>query len=96
MFNKHTWIQEERDTLLEYAKEGATHDELQDQLMSDIDTDCIYYTDCFDIIKALGFTDWSEAEFEVKNVAQAAYCALYELSNEEIDIDAILKEAGNE
>lgn len=96
MFNKHTWIQEERDTLLEYAKDGATHDELHDQLMSDIDTDCIYYTDCFDIIKALGFTDWSEAEFEVKNVAQAAYCALYELSNEEIDIDAILKEAGNE
>ena len=96
MFNKHTWIQEERDILLEYAKDGATHDELQDQLMSDIDTDCIYYTDCFDIIKALGFTDWSDAEFEVKNIAQAAYCALYELACEEIDIDSILKEAGNE
>lgn len=96
MFNKHTWIQEERDILLEYAKDGATHDELHDQLMSDIDTDCIYYTNCFDIIKTLGFTDWSKAEFEVKNVAQAAYCALYELANEEIDIDAILKEAGNE
>lgn len=96
MFNKHTWIQEERDILLEYAKDGATYDELHDQLMSDIDTDCIYYTNCFDIIKALGFTDWSEAEFEVKNIVQAAYCALYELSNEEIDIDAILKEAGNE
>ena len=96
MFNKHTWIQEERDILLEYAKDGATYDELHDQLMSDIDTDCIYYTNCFDIIKALGFTDWSEAEFEVKNVTQAAYCALYELACEEIDIDAILKEAGNE
>ena len=96
MFSKHTWIEEEKAALLEYAQDGATYDELHDQLMSDIDTDCIYYTNCFDIIKALGFTDWSEADFEVKNVAQAAYCALFELSCEAIDIDAILKEAGNE
>jgi hypothetical protein len=95
MFNKYTWIKEQRELLLESAQNGATYDELQDQLMSDIDTDCIYYTNCFDIIKALGFTDWSEAEFEVKNVTQAAYCALYELACEEIDIDAILEEAGN-
>ena len=96
MFNKHTWIDEQRELLLESAQNGATYDELQDQLMSDIDSDCIYYTNCFDIIKALGFTDWSKAEFEVNNVSQAAYCALYELACEEIDIDAILEEAGNE
>jgi hypothetical protein len=96
MFNKYTWIDEQRELLLESAQNGATSDELHEQLMSDIDSDCIYYANCFDIIKVLGFTDWSEAEFEVKNVTQAAYCALYELSNEYIDIDAILKEAGNE
>ena len=96
MFNKHTWIDEQRELLLESAQNGATYDELHDQLMSDIDSDCIYYTNCFDIIKALRFTDWSKAEFEVNNVAQAAYCALYELACEEIDIDSILKEAGNE
>jgi hypothetical protein len=95
MFNKHNWIDGQRELLLDSAQNGATHDELQDQLMSDIDSECIYYADCFDIIKTLGFTDWSEAQFEVNNVTQAAYCALYELANEEIDIYAILKEAGN-
>ena len=52
MFNKHTWIDEQRELLLESAQNGATYDELHDQLMSDIDSDCIYYTNCFDSIKA--------------------------------------------
>lgn len=95
MFNKQNWIEEEKAVLLEYAQDGVTYDELHDHLMSDIDTACTYYTDCFDIIKALRFTDWSEAEFEVKNVTQAAYCAIYELASEEIDLDAILEESGN-
>jgi hypothetical protein len=100
MFNKHTWIDEQRELLLESAQNGATYDDLQERLLKDIwkyihiDTDRIYYSDCFDIIRELGFFNWTNCD--VKNISQAAYYALYELACEEIDIDSILEEAGNE
>lgn len=94
MFNKYLWLNEQIESLKEYIRtsEDVTVDELYDQLHIDIDNDCIYYADCFDIIKGLDFIDFKDTEFQVTNVSEAAYAALYEYAMEEIDFENVLEE----
>jgi hypothetical protein len=46
---------------------------------------------CFDIIKELHFTDFTDSDFTVSNVSQAAYAALYEFATDNLDINTILE-----
>jgi hypothetical protein len=97
MFNKYQWLEEQTDSLTEYLQNDpeATYDDLHDKLLQDIDNDCIYYATCFDIIKALHFTDFTDSDFEITNVSQAAYAALYEFATNNLDINAILENESN-
>lgn len=94
MFNKYKWLEEQIESLQEYIRtsEDVTVDDLYEQLHIDIDNDCIYYADCFDIIKGLGFTDFKDTEFQVTNVSEAAYAALYEYAMENIDFQDVLEQ----
>lgn len=94
MFNKYLWLNEQIESLKEYIRtsEDVTVDDLYEQLHIDIDNDVIYYSNCFDIIKGLGFTDFKDTEFQVTNVSEAAYAALYEYAMENIDMNNVLEE----
>jgi hypothetical protein len=63
--------------------------EIQDFINEEIDTACIYYSDCFEIIQALNFTDFTGSDFEITNVTQAAYCALSEFLGENLDLSEL-------
>jgi len=92
-FNKYQWLKEQEKSLNEYLENSpeSTSDDLYEQMLIDIDNACIYYNDCFDIIKGLSFTDFTGHEFEITNVTQAAYTALYEWATSNIDIDSIIE-----
>jgi hypothetical protein len=66
MFNKYKWLEEQTESLTEYLQHDpeATYDDLHEKLLQDIDTDCIYYATCFDIIKELHFTDFTDTDFD--------------------------------
>jgi hypothetical protein len=67
MFNKYKWLEEQTESLTEYLQHDpeATYDDLHDYMMTDIDNACIYYADCFDIIKELHFTDFTDSDFTI-------------------------------
>ena len=74
--------------------EITTTDGIYDFITEEVDNACIYYADCFDIIKELGFIDFKSTQFEVTTVSEAAYAALIEFTNEcldYIDIEQTLK-----
>lgn len=104
MFNKYKWLKEQKESLKEYINAEIANgnnpefDDLSDHLMSDIDNDCIYYSDCWDICKELAeVTEWDKAEFgPVKSLAQLAYVSLYEFANENLDLEEILETTINE
>ena len=53
----------------------------------EIDRECIYYSDCFDIVKALNVTDWSDNEFgEITSIQHLAWVSLYEFVSDNIEI----------
>lgn len=97
MFNKYKWLEEQIESLTEYLQHDpeATYDDLQEKLLQDIDNDCIYYSNCFDIIKELNFTEFTDSDFEITNVSQAAYAALYEFATDNLDINTILENESN-
>lgn len=90
-FNKYLFVSDLESELLEAAKNEQLEDldAVQDWIHQSIDSACIYYADCFDIIKALNFTDFTGSDFEITNVSQAAFAALYEFVNENIDLTEV-------
>ena len=105
MFNKYKFIEELQEELtnecLKLSLSGSSEDEtfesLEAYINESIENSVIYYNECFDIIKALQFTSFgandNDLGIDCKDVSQAAYCALYELINEELsDLYLIIKE----
>ena len=97
-FNKYLFLDGLKATIIDAIKSGEITDisevwEFQNQ---EIETACIYYSDCFDICKELNFTDWTNNEFgEITNITQAACVALQEFINEEFctsDIEELIEE----
>jgi hypothetical protein len=93
-FNKYKWLEEQTDSLNEYLmhEPEATYDDLHDHLMSDIDNDCIYYNNCWDICKELApCNDWDTMELgPITNLTQLAYASLYEYATDNLDIQKII------
>jgi hypothetical protein len=90
-FNKYLFVSDLEAELLEAAKNGQLDDldDAHEWISQSIDNACIYYADCFDIIKALHFTDFTGSDFEITNVSQAAYAALHEHVQENIDLTEV-------
>jgi hypothetical protein len=90
-FNKYLFVSDLEAELLDAAK-GEQLDDLDavhDWIQQSVDNACIYYADCFDIIKALHFTDFTGSDFEITNVTQAAFAALYEHVHANIDLTEV-------
>ena len=104
MFNKYKWLEEQKESLKEYIvtewANGNTPDygDLCEQLQSDIDNDCIYYSNCWEICKQIAPSfDWDKLDFApINSISQLAYASLYEFANENLDIEQLLEETLNE
>jgi hypothetical protein len=99
MFNKYKWLEEQKESLKEYISAEIANgnnpefDDLSDHLMSDIDNDCIYYSNCWDICKELApCNDWDTMELgPITNLTQLAYASLYEYATDNLDLEEILE-----
>lgn len=93
MFNQYGFIASLQEDLKEriQSEEITTTDGIYDFITEEVDNACIYYADCFDIIKTLNFTDFTGTDFEITNVSQAAYAALYEFAQESVDFNELEK-----
>lgn len=91
MFNQYGFIASLQEDLKEriQSEEITTADGIHDFITEEVDNACIYYADCFDIIKTLNFTDFTGSDFEITNVSQAAYAALYEFAQESVDFNEL-------
>ena len=79
-FNIMDWKDDLRDEIVEYIKDEqiTNDDEMRTFIHEEIDTACIYNSDCIEIIENLNAYDFSSYDLECTNIAQVAYCALLE------------------
>ena len=83
-FDKYAFLGDLQD-LIEQSDSGDVHSVIHQE----IDNECIYYSDCFQIIEACNMTDWKENEFgEITNIAQLAFVALYDFVIDNLEIPA--------
>ena len=93
MFNQYQFIDKLKISILDDVKNIT---DIEDFIFSIIDSECIYYSDCFDIIKELNFTDFNHHIFEVcDTVNKAAFCALYDLIYNDSDVMEYFEELTN-
>jgi hypothetical protein len=93
MFNKYQFIEDLKSFI---TSDFNNFSDLQDLLFDFIENNCIYYSDCFDIIKELNFTDFNHSDFGIcDTVNKAAFCALYDLIHEQSDIFELYDELKN-
>ena len=91
-FNKYQFVADLEAELLEAVASDQIEstDQVWDWIHQSIDNAVIYNADCFAIISELNYTDWSDSEFgPVTTISIAAYSALYELVNENIDLTEV-------
>ena len=83
-FNAYGFLEDLQDLIKE---ENPT--DVWDFIHEEIDRECIYYSNCFEIIRDLNYTDWKDNEFgEINNISQLAYIALYEFVTDNIKLPA--------
>jgi hypothetical protein len=87
MFNKYQFLSVIKGELYESIENGTITEDCQiyDYVSEEIERECIYYSDCFDIVKDCGFVDWSVSDYEINGISSAAYAALTEFVAKEID-----------
>ena len=91
-FNKYQFLADLQSELLDAVATNQiqSEDQIWDWIHQTIDNSVIYNSDCFAILSELNYSDWSDSEFgPVTNVSIAAYSALYELINDELDLSAV-------
>jgi hypothetical protein len=87
-FNKYSFMSNLEDYLINEIEIGNDTD-IQTLIHEYIDNECIYTADCWDICAALGATDFTAFDMPCNTINQLAYCALYELCNEELDLSQV-------
>ena len=92
-FNIYNWQDNLKDEIIERIKDDeiTSDDEMREFINSEIDTQCIYYSDCLGIIDATGAYDFSRFDIECTTIPQVAYCALLE-ETYDLDFDELKKE----
>lgn len=104
MFNQYKWLEEQKELLKEFiiaeVANGNTPDygDLCEQLQNDIDNDCIYYANCWEICKQIAPSfDWDKLDFApINSISQLAYASLYEFANENLDLEQLIEDTLNE
>lgn len=83
-FSKYAFLGDLQD-LIEQSDCGDVYSVIHQE----IDNECIYYSDCFQIVEACGMIDWKENEFgEITNIQQLAFVALYDFVIDNLEIPA--------
>jgi hypothetical protein len=83
-FNKYAFLGDLQD-LIEESNSGDVYSVIHQE----IDNECIYYSDCFQIIEACGMIDWKENEFgDITNIQQLAFVALYDFVIDNLEVPA--------
>ena len=83
-FNEYAFLEDLKGIIKE---ENPT--DVWELIHEEIDRECIYYADCFEIVRALHITDWKDNEFgEITNITQLAYVSLYEFVSDNLEIPA--------
>lgn len=79
-FNVNNWKDDLKDEIIEQIKDEqiTNDDEMRDFIHWEIDTQCIYYSDCLSIIHSTGAYDFSRFDIECTTISQVAYFALLE------------------
>ena len=86
-----------KDEIIQHIKdeEITNDDEMRDFIHWEIDTQCIYYSDCLGIIDATGAYDFSRFDIECTTITEVAYCALLE-ETYDLDFDELKNEIEND
>ena len=83
-FNEYAFLEDLQTTIKE---ENPT--DVWELIYEEIERECIYYADCFEIVRALNITDWKDNEFgEITSITQLAFVALYEFVSDNLEIPA--------
>lgn len=92
-FNKWQWVRECDEEVARQLKNGylTNEEECWDLVFNMISDAVIYYSDCFEIVQELNFTQFEDATFPIKSIYDAAYNALYEWSLENVDVDNMIR-----
>jgi hypothetical protein len=87
-FNKYLFIENLTAGIkAEIAKGNLTdRDGIQEYINSDIDTACIYYSDCFAICASLAATEFETGFGFANNISELAYYSLLDFTQGEIDL----------
>tara|TARA_A100000171_G_C2002377_1_gene82443 strand:- start:134 stop:433 length:300 start_codon:yes stop_codon:yes gene_type:complete len=96
-FNVYNWKDDLMDEIIERIKDEqiTDDDEMRNFIHNEIDTACIYYSDCLGIIEATGAYDFSRFDIECTTIPEVAYCALLE-ETYDFDFDEIKNETQND
>jgi len=89
MFNKYAFIDDLKESIVDAIEneEIKEHYDLIEFICEELERKTTYYGECFDIVKGCNFTNWSDLDYEIKCISSAAFAALKELIDEEIDYD---------
>jgi len=87
-FNKYLFIENLTADIKAEIEKGniSSYDEIQDYINSDIETACIYYSDCFAICASLGATEFETGFGFANNISELAYYSLLDFTQGEIDL----------
>tara|TARA_R110000851_G_scaffold235108_1_gene387636 strand:- start:619 stop:894 length:276 start_codon:yes stop_codon:yes gene_type:complete len=88
-FNKYNFIDQLKADI---KSEKLDSDNVWDFICQEIDRECIYYYNCFEIVKELDVTDWSDMEGRgdcghITDITQLAAFALTDYVVENLDLN---------
>jgi hypothetical protein len=90
-FNKYLFIENLTSQIEAEILHGHLHnyDDIQEFIASEIDTACIYYSDCFAICASLGTTEFETEYGTAKNITELAYYSLLDFTQSELNFSEL-------
>ena len=87
-FNKYKFIDDLKEEINDEIKNDnlQNEDDITEYIHNSVDSECIYYSNCMEIMQELNLYSWDNFDGDCANVMQVAYYGLEELIYNEIDI----------
>jgi uridine phosphorylase len=90
-FNKYQFIEDLSSIITKGINNGEINssDDYYTLMHEEIERECIYYSNCFDICKELNATDFTAYDMECNTISELAYAALYQYTIDELDVNKL-------